>query len=103
MKIWGEKIAQLQYKFNKNDEYYTPAYAIEPIVKYIKTGSTIWCPFDTKDSNYVKVFKDKGFKVIYGHISTGQDFFNVDVPKCDYIISNPPYSKKGQYLTGCTR
>ena len=90
-----EIVAQIQYKFNKNDEYFTPEYAVEPIIKYLKKGSTIWCPFDKISSNYVKVFKDNGFNVVYGHIETGQDFFEVDVPECDYIISNPPYSLKG--------
>ena len=90
------KIAQLQYKFNKNDEYYTPAYAVYSIIKYLKPNSTIWCPFDKEESQFVKVFKREGFKVIYGHIETGQDFFNVEVPECDYIISNPPYSLKGE-------
>lgn len=89
-------MAQLQYKFNKNDEYYTPEYAVYPILKYIKPNSTIWCPFDKKDSKFVEVFKKEGFKVIYGHIETGEDFFKVDVPNCDYIISNPPYSLRGE-------
>lgn len=31
---------------NKQDEYYTPLYAIKPIAKYISPNSTIWCPFD---------------------------------------------------------
>lgn len=31
-----------------NDEFYTPAYAIESIMKYIKPHSVIWCPFDTE-------------------------------------------------------
>lgn len=88
-------MAQIQYKFNKNDEYYTPAYAVYPIIKKIKPNSTIWCPFDTEDSKYVQVLKNQGFNVIYGHISTGQDFFDIEVPECDYIISNPPYSLKG--------
>ena len=39
-------MSQLQYKFNKNDEYYTPSYAVYPIIKYLKQGSTVWCPFD---------------------------------------------------------
>lgn len=89
-------MAQLQYKFNKNDEYYTPAYAVYPIIKYLKPNSVIWCPFDKEDSQYVKVFKKEGFNVIYDHIETGKDFFKVDVPECDYIISNPPYSLKGE-------
>lgn len=34
--------------------------------------------------------------VIATHIANGQDFFAIDPPKCDYIISNPPYSLKGE-------
>src|SRR5699024_11264175 len=60
----------------------------------IPKGSTVWCPFDTADSNYVKAFEQGGYNVIYGHIETGQDFFEVDVPECGYIISNPPRSEE---------
>lgn len=81
-----------------NDEFYTPAYAIEPILKYIKPYSTIWCPFDKEESLFVKRFKIEGHNVINTHIDTGIDFFNCDIPKCDYIISNPPYSCKGDVL-----
>jgi len=28
----------------KNDEYYTPAYAVRPILKYLKPNAKIWCP-----------------------------------------------------------
>lgn len=81
---------------SKNDEFYTPLYAIEPIIKYLKKGSTIWCPFDTEKSLYVKRFRDCGFNVINTHLESGQDFFTCDMPQCDYIISNPPYSVKGK-------
>ncbi|MSA02224.1 sugar-phospahte nucleotidyltransferase [Lactonifactor sp. BIOML-A3] len=89
-------MAQIQYKFNKNDEYYTPSYAVYPIMKRLKSNSTVWCPFDTEDSEFVKVLQSNGFNVEFGHISTGQDFFEVEAPECDYIISNPPYSLKGE-------
>ena len=88
-------MAQIQYKFNKNDEYYTPRYAVEPIAKFLKPNSIIWCPFDKEESEFVKLFKELGHNVINGHIETGQDFFEVEVPDCDYIVSNPPYSLKG--------
>ena len=39
---------------SKNDEFYTPYYAVKPILKYLKKGATIWCPFDTQDSQFVK-------------------------------------------------
>lgn len=87
-------MAQIQYKFNKNDEYYTPAYAVFPILKHLKPNSTIWCPFDKDFSKFVEVFESNGHSVIHTHIEDGYDFFDVDIPKCDYIISNPPYSLK---------
>ena len=33
-----------------SDEVYTPAYAVKPILKYIKSNSTILCSFDKEDS-----------------------------------------------------
>lgn len=39
-----------------NDEFYTPEYAITPIMKYIPQSSKIWCPFDTADSHFVRMF-----------------------------------------------
>lgn len=45
-----------------NDEFYTPLYAIEPILKYIKPNSTIWCPFDTEESLFVKELIKGGIK-----------------------------------------
>ena len=84
-----------------NDEFYTPRYAIEPIIKYLKPGSRILCPFDTQDSLFVKVLVERGFKVMYSHINSGFDFFNLDESEfelADYIISNPPYSCKGDVL-----
>lgn len=80
-------------KYNKNDEYYTPAYAVEPLIKYLKPNSLIWCPFDLEKSYFVKIFKEQGHRVINTHIDNGQDFFELDYD-CDYIISNPPYSLK---------
>ena len=85
-----DKVAGSQF-----DEYYTPDYAITPILKYLKANSLIWCPFDTEDSNYVKIFKQEGHRVDYTHIQEGIDFLKCE-PKenYDYIISNPPYSIK---------
>jgi len=81
-----------------NDEFYTPVYAILPIVKYLKENSTIWCPFDSDESYYVKIFKKCGFDVVNTHIDDGDDFFKIDIPHCDYIISNPPYSLKTEVI-----
>lgn len=81
-----------------NDEFYTPNYAIEPILKYVKEDSTVWCPFDTEDSNFVKLLREQGHTVIATHLNNDEDFFKVTPVKCDYIISNPPYSIKAEVL-----
>jgi len=78
---------------NKNDECYTPEYAVIPLLKYIPRGSRIWCPFDTEDSNFVKMFIVNGYDVTATHLDNGNDFFCTLVDS-DYIVSNPPYSLK---------
>jgi len=84
---------------NKNDERYTPPILVKPILKYIKPKSTIWCPFDTEDSEFVIAFKELGYDVIYTHIDNGEDFFEYEPSvDYDYIISNPPFSKKLKVL-----
>lgn len=89
---------QFQFQFQKRDEYFTPDYVVFPIMKRLKAGAVVWCPFDTAESAFVRVLSAHGFHVIYGHIRTGQDFFSSDVPDCDYIVSNPPYSRKDMVL-----
>lgn len=82
-----------------NDEFYTPEYAITPLFKYLPPPPvTIWCPFDTENSLFVKLFRQHGYTVIATHIVNDQDFFTIEPPKCDYIISNPPYSLKSEVL-----
>ena len=80
---------------NNNDEFYTPKYAIVPLLKYLKPNSKIWCPFDTHESLFVKTFKEHGHTVIHTHKFNGENFFTYELSNnCDYIISNPPYSLK---------
>lgn len=59
---------------------------------------TVWCPFDTEESHFVKKLRAQGNKVICTHIDNGQDFFTTPVPQYDMIISNPPYSVKTEVL-----
>lgn len=81
--------------FNKKDEYYTPRILVDAIIPYISKDKIVWCPFDTKNSEFVIALKENGNKVIYSHIWTGQDFFTYEPSEYyDYIISNPPFTKK---------
>ena len=86
---WIKKTA-----WNEKDEYYTPRILVNPILKYVPKEATIWCPFDTENSEFVLVFNERGNKVIHSHIWEGKDFFKHEPEDYDYIISNPPFTRK---------
>lgn len=85
-----------QIKTSKSDEYYTPRYAVEIILPYIEKFNHIWCPFDKEHSEFVKALQEKRKKVTFGHIETGQDFFEYENAPAgvECVISNPPFSKR---------
>ena len=84
---------------SKNDEYYTPRYAVLPLLQYLPKDATIWLPFDTDRSEFVKVLQNEGYNVIYSHIEGGKDFFEYEPDNYDIIVSNPPYSFKNEVFT----
>lgn len=68
---------------------------------YLKQGGyqKILCPFDKEHSEFVRVLTQNGFDVTFGHIETGQDFFDIDnLQDYDAIVSNPPFSKRQKIL-----
>lgn len=82
------------YSKGKNDECYTPEYGVFPILKYIPEDAVVWCPFDKKESEFVKLISLTN-KVIHSHIEEGQDFYNYEPNEdWDIIISNPPFTNK---------
>lgn len=86
--------------FSVNDEKYTPNYAVLPILKYLPK-KTIWCPFDTKNSEFVLALQENKFDVVYSHIKTEQNFFEYEPPIWDIILSNPPFSNKAEVFKRC--
>ena len=87
----------MKYSKGKNDECYTPACGVEPILEYIPEGKIVWCPFDTKESQFVELIS-KHNQVVYSHIDTGQDFFEYEPEHWDIIISNPPFTNKRKFF-----
>lgn len=85
-------------KSSKNDEAYTPYYAVQPLLKYIPKNVVIWCPFDQDYSAFVNLLRNHGCRVICSHIELGYDFFNYEPRYYDIIISNPPFSIKDKVL-----
>ena len=94
--------------WNVKDEYYTPKILVDAILPHIPSPhplvrttptrayrETVWCPFDTENSEFVIRLKENGYNVIHSHIWEGKDFFNyVPEQPFDMIISNPPFSLK---------
>ncbi|PPE04608.1 sugar-phosphate nucleotidyltransferase [Entomoplasma ellychniae] len=89
------------FNFANDDEWYTTKEDVQFFINManIPKDKVIWCPFDLKSSNFVKIFKQNGYKVISSHISEGKDFYNFE-PKqqWDIIISNPPFRGKHNIL-----
>ena len=85
------------YSGGNNDECYTPDYAVQPILEYIPKDVTVWCPFDTEESQFVKQIS-KTNPVTYSHLDKGQDFFQYQPSEWDIIISNPPFSNKKKFF-----
>lgn len=98
MKKANNDINYIHTSSGKNDECYTERFAVEPLLEFLEPfrNSIIWCPFDTEESEFVKVFNEYGFKVVYSHIINGQDFYSYEPEKWDIIISNPPFTHKKQ-------
>ena len=88
---------KLMFSGGNNDECYTPDYGVKPILKYIPDGDIVWCPFDTKDSEFVKQISKQN-EVEYSHISTGHDFFDYEPDEWDMMVSNPPFTNKRKYF-----
>ena len=88
---------KLMYSKGNNDECYTPDYGVEPILKYIPKDATVWCPFDTEESQFV-IQISKQNKVIRSHLESGQDFFDYEPDGWDMIVSNPPFTDKRKFF-----
>lgn len=96
------KKAMIDYmQKTKNDELYTPEYAIRPLLKYLTKDKIIWECTDYGKSNITKVLRENGFKVI--NTSKAEiDFLNDNVDfEFDMIITNPPYSLKDEFIKKC--
>ena len=85
---------KILYSKGSNDECYTPAYWVTPILKYIPKDKTVRCPFDTRDSQFVIQLTQRGNRVVYSHIDDWQDFYEYEPERWDIIVSNPPFTGK---------
>lgn len=87
----------IMYSRGKNDECYTPAYGVTPILEFIPNDAVVWCPFDKKDSEFVKQISETN-PVVYSHLDYGQDFLTYEPEEWDVIVSNPPFTNKRAFF-----
>lgn len=88
--------SKILYSKGSNDECYTPAYGVEPLLEFMTPfrDKTIWCPFDTSESNFVKLLQVNDYNVTYSHIDEGKDYYEYEPEKWDVMVSNPPFTNK---------
>ena len=91
MNVGSMNSKEILYSAGKNDECYTPDYAVKPILKYIPKNAIVWCPFDTHESQFYKLIPNP---VVASHLDYGQDFYNFEPERWDIIVSNPPFTGK---------
>lgn len=82
------------YPKGNNDECMTPAYAVQALLPFLPKDKIIWCPFDTENSNFVKVLTANDYQIEYSHIANGQDFYSYQPERWDIMASNPPFTGK---------
>lgn len=104
------------------DNYRTPENAIIPILNFINKGEyTILEPTDLNaEFNIYKIFKENGFDIVCTGSSEcvekkkedvlDYNFFDINsldmLPKVDkpyYLVTNPPFSLKDQFIKHCLK
>ncbi len=79
------------YNPKQHDDYMTPDYAWDDMIKYIPKDKIIWEPF-YGDGESGKYLSSLGFSVIHKN----EDFFKNN--KGDVVVSNPPFHNKKQII-----
>ena len=82
------------------DQCQTPAYAIRPLLPYLRKEWLVWEPACGKGYMMGALY-EAGLHVIGSDILGGHDFFYWQPDVYDCIVTNPPYSIKPKWLGRC--
>jgi hypothetical protein len=81
----------------RSDEFGTPKEAIRPLLPYLKRDWIIWeCAWGK--GSLAKHFEEEGFNVVGNNNDDFLDGLDVYRDKFNCIVTNPPYSKKEEFL-----
>ncbi|KAJ3159854.1 hypothetical protein HDU88_008422 [Geranomyces variabilis] len=86
----------------RNDLYWTPVEALDPIRKYLTPYRKIWEPASGK-LHIVNWLRSEGFQVEASDIiqDAGHDFLATPLRDCEAIVTNPPFSLKCEFMQKC--
>lgn len=87
-------------KKGNSDDFQTPIEALNPLLKYISKDWIIWESACGK-GYLVNELTKRGYKVKASDIISGGDFFVYEPEKWDCLITNPPFSKKNEWIERC--
>lgn len=87
------------YKRVESDYYPTPPEATQALLNFLQlpTDTVIWEPACGR-GHMVNVMCDNGYKVISTDIITGIDYLATESKECDWIITNPPFSRAHEFI-----
>lgn len=82
------------------DDFQTPSEALDPLLPYLKKDLVIWEPACGKE-NLSNRLKELGYEVVATDILDGHNFLTWKPERFDVVVTNPPYSIKGEFLARC--
>ncbi|KJJ65474.1 hypothetical protein [Clostridium sp. FS41] len=87
------------YKRMESDYYPTPPEVTQALLDFLNLpiDTVIWEPACGK-GHMVDVMEENGYKVIGTDIITGTDYLSAEYRKCDWIITNPPFSQSQEFI-----
>lgn len=100
----GSRIAggNTGYRRRESDFYPTPPEATIALMNFLDLPKecVIWEPA-CGDGHMVYQIRKMGYEVIESDIKTGTDFLKTPLKKCDWIITNPPFSLSEKFISRC--
>jgi len=93
------KLVQQLCTTEEGDECYTPVSQVSPLLKYLDKDLTYYEATSDISSSIVEGFSVEGYNIVG---SSGKDFFECTPDDVyDGVITNPPYSKKDDFIEHC--
>jgi hypothetical protein len=82
-----------------SDECYTPVSQVSSLLPYLDKNKTYYEATSGLSSNILEGFKSSGYNMVG---SDGKNFFDCTTDDVyDGIVTNPPYSKKDEFIEHC--